>query len=262
MKLRRIELIVLTVIYIVVSLIIYRQTSSYEDKIWPFQVISATIFGTTLGFVFYIRPKLFGKGKTDIGIVASLLLFVITWTVLSFCFYKVQTYEKTLSDIFFESPSLPISLVTFLLLSVYEGTKAWVVFFWQKKETLGKRIAKEAFFSVFAGVLLFLISVQADRVVANVCLIGIPYGYCLYALHNYFLLNYLDSGKINKLSYGILSVITALICYIPFASFIIHQINNKWAGVVPLGVGISILIIPLTYILYFNQRNQFRQVVS
>lgn len=262
MKLPRIEFIVLTVIYIVSSLIIYRQTSYHEYGIWPFQAMSATVFGSVLGFVFYIRPKLFKKGKVDIGIVATLFLFVTTWTLLSLWYYKVQTYEKTLSDNFFESPSLPISLVTLLLLSIYEGIKAWVSFFWRKKETLRKRIAKEAFLSVCMGVLLFLVSVGANRVTANVCLISIPFGYCLYALHNYSLLNYLDSGKINKLSYGILSVITALICYIPFASFIMHQINNQWAGVVPLGIGISVLVIPLTYILYFNQKNQILQVAS
>src|SRR5690554_1806112 len=143
MKLRRIEFIVLTVIYIVASLIIYKQ-STYGDKVWPFQAMSAIVFGAVVGFVFYIRPKLFGKDKVDIGIVATLFLFVITWTLLSLCFYNVQTYEKTLSDNFFESPSLPISIVTFLLLFAYEGIKAWFIFFWQKKETLGKRIAKEA----------------------------------------------------------------------------------------------------------------------
>lgn len=261
MKLRRIEFIILTVIYVIASIITYKQTV-YEAAIWIFQAMPATVFIAVISFVFFIRPKFFGRDKVDIGIVSTLFLFVMTWTLLSFCFYKVQTQGKTLFDNYFDSPSLLISFVTFLLLFVYEGIKAWISFFWKKEETLTKRIAKEAFFSVCVGVLLFLVSVGANRVTANLCLISIPFGYCLYALHNYFLLNYLDSGKINKLSYGILSVITTFVCYIPFASFIMHQINNQWAGVVPLGVGISILVIPLTYILYFNQRNQLRQVVS
>src|SRR5690606_16314885 len=106
MKLRRIEFIVLTIVYICVSLIIYKQ-SSYEDKIWPFQAMAATVYGAVLSFVFYIRPRFFGKGKADIGIVVTLLLFVITWTLLSLCFYEVQAYEKSLADNFFESSSLP-----------------------------------------------------------------------------------------------------------------------------------------------------------
>lgn len=261
MKLRRIEFIVLTIIYIVASLITYKQ-STYEDKVLPFQAMSATVYGAVLAFVFYIRPKLFGRGKVDIGIVATLFLFIISWTLLSFCFYQVQTYEKTLSDNFFESPSLLISLAAFLLLFAYEGIKAWFTFFWKRGETLGTRIAKEAFFAMCAGILLFFVSIGANGKIANVCLVSIPYGYCLYALHNYFLLNYLDSNKINKLSYGIITIITTFICYIPFASFFMNLTDGKGDGVIILGIGVGILVISLTYIMYFNQRNQFRQVVS
>jgi len=260
MKLRRIEFIVLTVIYIIVSLIIYKQ-STFDDKVWVLQGMSAIVFIMVVSFVFYIRPKLFGKGKVDIGIVATLFLFVITWSLLSLCFYEIQTHKESVSHNFFESRAFPISLVTFLLLFAYEGIRAWFSFFWKQRGTFGARVAKESFISVGVGILLFCISAAADYKAAYVCLI-IPFAYCIYAMNNYLLLNYLDSGKINKISYSIIAIITALICYIPFASLFKPLTYNKGNEIILLGIGVSILIISLTYIIYFNHKNQFRQVVS
>ena len=264
MKIKRIEFAVFTCIYLFVSLLIYKQTSSYNpENIWLYQAVTAIVFTAVIIFVFYISPKLFRKQKIDIGIGATVLLFMLTWLALGICFYEIDNDRTNLIDVFFESIALPIILITFFSLFAYEGLKTCLFFVLKNKQVVRVGINKESIMFLFA-ILLYMYSRYIDYEIAVFFLVFIPFTYCLYALHNYLLLDHLEEKKLNKVWYVIISIITAILIFVPFAS-VLRKLSNKWGNdivLLLLGLLISILIIPLSYILYFNRKNQARQVVS
>ena len=265
MKIKRIELAVFTSVYVFISLLIYKQTSSYSaEHVWLYQAVTAIVFIAVLSFVFYISPKLFRKQKVDIAIGATVLLFIMTWLALGICFYEIDEYKKEMIDVFFESIALPISLIAFFLLFVYEGLKTWLFFVLKNKQTAGRTgINKESIMFLFA-ILLYMYSRYIDYEIAVFFLVFIPFTYSLYTLHNYLLVEFLEKKKLNMVWYVIISIITAILIFVLFAS-VLRKLSNKWGNdivLLLLGLLISILIIPLTYILYFNRKKQESQVVS
>jgi len=262
MNLRRIEFILITGIYLFLMLLIYTRTANEQSHAMFYQIIGLTIFLTTISFICYLRPYLFGRGKIDWGIGATILLFILSWSAITWCYSNININNNSWKDNFFDSPSFPVSLFTFLTLFAYEGIKTWFYYFSYKKETLIRKIAKEAFIVVISGALLTFISFGLSSYLAYLTL-AIPYGYCLYALQQYLLLEHLESGKLNRALYTIFTIISAILTYIPFASIIKiasgARLHNE---IILTGLLISIMIIPLTYILYFNQRKQSRQLVN
>lgn len=262
MKIKRIEFAVLTSVYLFISLLIYKQTSSYHpESVWLYQAITTIVFIAVLSFVFYISPKLFRKQKVDIAIGATVLLFMVTWFSLGLCFYEIDNNKEEWIDVFFESIALPISLIAFLSLFAYEGLKTGLFFVLKNKQAIRTGISKESVIFLLA-VLLFMNSKYIDEKVALLSLTFIPFGYSLYALHNYLLLEYLEKKKLNMVLYVIISIITAILILVPFVSLLKGMLYNADNELFLIGVCISILIIPLTYILYFNRKKQANQVLN
>lgn len=262
MNLKRIEFIILTSIYLFFMLVIYRHTTNEEPQVVFYQLIGLTIFLTTITFIYYVRPYLFGRGKIDWGIAATLLLFILSWTSLTWCHSNVNLSDKSWTDRFFDAPAFPIAIVTFISLFAYEGLKAWFFYFLKQKGTLASKIAKEALTVLIATAFLTTISFGLSNYLAYITL-AIPYGYCLYALQHYLLLEHLESGKLNRFLYAVFTIISAILTYIPFASMINIAAGTWFNGeIIFIGIVMSIIIIPVTYILYFNQRKQSRQLMS
>ncbi len=258
-KFQRIELIVFTSIYLFFMLLLYRRTSEGDNALF-FQSIGAIIFTSVVCFVYYISPRLFGRHKIDWGVGATLLLFIVSWGLLAWSFSNTNRHDGPWTDNLFDSPALPVALVMFLSLFAYEGIKAWISFFQKKEQTLLRKIAKEAFIVVAISVLLTFLSLGLSPKVAYICL-AIPYGYCVYALQYYQLLKHLESGKLNTPLYAIISIISAALLFIPFATMI-RLASHSWGNeIVVLGICMNAVIIPLTYLLYFNQRKQSLQMV-
>ncbi len=265
-KIKRIELFILAALYVFFFVVVLDNKKG-DPNLWIYE--SLLLFGTVIPvfFLHYIWPRYFEEGKIDWGVGLTLATFVLEWIVLSFGFYWAEENPSHGLDYYY-GPAFGFSFVSLLVLSGYVGLRYTLIrFLLNSKKSIGHRVMKEIGAAAAIGIAVFIIVVQIVPAIGTFSAMAIPYAYCLYALHTYWVLPYAEKNKLNKTTLGALSLLVGLVCLVVFSSgmeLLLQVARGRYASFDGLqivgGLFISGAIIPLTYVLYFGQRKQRKEV--
>ncbi|WP_167554323.1 MULTISPECIES: sensor histidine kinase [unclassified Sphingobacterium] len=130
-----------------------------------------------------------------------------------------------------------------------------------QKQAFIRKLITEIFLVVGLSFLISLYMFTQSRDF-GVLSMYIPYAYFLYAINTYYLLRMYHHGKINKTEYGLLAFFTALAGMAPFILFII-QVNGRYSQrMIPVGLVVALIVIPLSMYVYFRTKANKQQIAS
>ena len=268
MKLRRIESILATAIFIFILIVIYSNGilhGGIRTVAFGTMAYASVIYGTFMVFTQWITPAFFRKRKVEIGIALTLLLFFCTWSGLSVSVW-LREYHWRHDRIFLgnltRGEALGVSAAVFLISFVYEGIKRYIRYMQAQNKSLASRIAQESLVVLGAGALIFLLLLTANNNLAALWLCAVPYAYILFALNIYWLIPLCKKRRDQLGKYLLLAIPLSFVVFIPFGIFLENLIRSNGEAFFVVWFCVSLLVLPLSYYIYQRQKERIAQLVN
>lgn len=116
-----------------------------------------------------------------------------------------------------------------------------------------RRFITEFLFVIGMSIVFFVISLSIHRHLAILFLYA-PFGYLLYALNNFSLLELLVKKKITKVEYVLISILSAILIFIPFL-ILVQLIHGRYSDkIIFVGALFASVVILATYFYFFRYR--------
>ncbi len=266
MRLKRIEFILITGIFVFTLIFIWGNRTFLSDKnasVLFLMTYSAVIYVSVLISHFWILPSFILKRKMEAGLVFSLLLFLSTWIGLGWCVSKLEyslLQGNDWSRFLLHESSLGVTILVFLLLYVYEGTKRCIRYAKEKNRVLFAHIVTESLFvsgSIFF-VLLFLLS--SGSIFFALWIVASPYAYLLYALNTYWLIPLSHKKRFILAGYFSRALLLSVILFIPFGILLLTGLNAKI--VFPVWLFTTAVVLPISWLGYNLQKKRIEELVN
>ena len=267
MKLRRIESILTTAIFIFILIVIYSNGVPHESRrgLLSWLAYTSVIYGTFMVFTQWITPAFFIKRKIETGIALTLLLFFATWLGLAICIW-VQGYHSYRGNDFQHylphGQSLGGAAAVFLLMFSYEGIKRGIRYMQDQNKNLASRIAQESLVVLVAGALVFLLLLTTNNNLAALWLCAVPYAYILFALNTYWLIPLCKKRRDQLGKYLLLAIPLSFVVFIPFGIFLENLIRSDGEAFFVVWFCVSLLVLPLSYYIYQRQKERIAQLIN
>lgn len=266
MKLKRIEYLIATGVWIFCLIVLYSQKSRHVE----FEVISAkmgyasVIYAGFMAFNGWVCYHYFRHKKTEAGIGLSLLLFFVMWMGLTTCGWLMQRSNETRlwPSFILEGLTLGVSLTSFACFILYEAIKAGVTYLWHQQGTIASRIAKEFLIVLVVGIPIFLLLMLVSPDGAFLWILSTPYAYLVFALNTYWLLPKADSVHQQKLLYGLLGIAGSFLLFIPFGVLFLHFTSSAGFIYFSTWFCINLIIVPLAYYVHSDQQATIAQLIN
>ncbi len=268
MKLRRIESILATAIFIFILVIIYSNGAPHESRraLLSWLAYTGIIYSTVIVFTQWISPAFFIKRKIETGIALTLLLFFITWLGLAICVWS-HGYNSHRGNDFWQylthGESLGGAVVVFLLMFAYEGIKRGIRYMQAQNRSLASHVVQESLVILGAGLLIFLLLLTINDDLAALWLVSVPYAYLLFALNTYWLIPRLyEKHRYEFSKYLLLVIPFSFVVFIPFGIFFLSITKSDGLVFFVTWFCITLVILPLSHYIYQRQKERITQLVN
>ncbi len=267
MKLRRIESILATAIFIFILILFYSNGMAHQTKraLVSWVGYATVIYGAFMVFTQWISPAFFIKRKVEAGIALTLLLFFATWLGLAICIW-IQGYHPYRGNDFWHylphGQSLGGAALALVLTIVYELIKRSIRYIQLQNNNLASRITQESLVVLGAGVLVFLLSLSINYILAFVWLCAVIYGYILFALNTYWLIPWSKNRGDRLGKYLLLAIPLSFITYLPFGIFLEKLTRSDGEAFVVTWFCVALLTLPLSHYIYQRQKERIAQLIN
>lgn len=262
MKLRNIEIILATAIFLIALTVIYSNGAAYYNE--PTRMhseigIATMIYAAYMGFCMWIVPTYFQQYLIELGLILTLSLFFLVWMGLAGCLWLV--YPKDLFTKFL-GDGFGITAVVFLFCFAYEGVKRFFRYLKDKRVELVDQILKECLIVFGAGILIFFLLLTLNQDLAAFWLCAVPFSYILFACNAYWLAPRSEKKQSEPITYLLLVVFVSFVLFIPFGILLLRLTLMAGAVYFVTWAGLTIVILPLSYYFFHGQKERIAQLVN
>lgn len=262
MKSRWIEFFIVTSIYLFLFITTAHDVKDKDEQL-AYQFHLLTAYGMVSFYLLYIYPIFFRK-KMLKWILSVIIIFFID----AFLHFIVQQWYPLPAHQM--APSFALSGMLCLGLLIYTAIKtvAESLNTIANHQSLFAKTLKESLI-IWAIAIAILIPVfQVHDYIAVLTAFSIPFCYTLFAIHNYYLLPYLEKNQTPKAIHIVLSVLINLVCIVLFSSFMEMTIkifsytrHTSFNGFnILFCFLLGIMLTPVIYIFYNHQHKQQKRI--
>lgn len=266
MKLRRIESILATAIFIFILIVVYSNGTTHESRrtLVSWMAYASVIYGALMVFTQWISPFFFIKRRVEAGIGLTLLLFFALWGALAACLW-VRGFHSHGGDTYWqyliEAPSLGIAGAVFLALFAYEGIKRGIRYMQAQNANLASRIVQEGLVVLGAGLLVFVFLLSTSQSLAVLWLISVPYAYTLFALNTYWLIPYSEKRGEHWAKSLLRTVPLSLVAFLPFG-LLLFSVSGHGELAFISWFWVTLVVLPFSHYIYQRQKERIAQLVD
>ncbi len=130
----------------------------------------------------------------------------------------------------------------------------------KEKTPILRKFLMEFLLVILITCVLFFFSFPFHRHL-GILFIYIPFGYLIYAINNYYLLERIYKQKISDVEYLLLVMLASIVIFLPFGSFV-KVVHGRYSDkILILGAIVTVIIVPLTYYYFFRFKKN-KQTIS
>ncbi|GAA4791960.1 hypothetical protein GCM10023231_19870 [Olivibacter ginsenosidimutans] len=287
MKLRRIEAIAATAIYLFIITMVYgQQMKNWEEKTSFFLMKPFNEQGVSFSFytnhlipviiyfsLYYIAfllvnnwiipTYLLKEKRYEKGLIISLITLFALWVSFAYCEWAQNRYERhTLWSYLGNGKTYGSVFIIMITLTVYSLLKYGVIYLLRQKGNLTSRIVRESLIAaaIIAAIALLLMTVRPFF--AIFWLIISLYTFLVYCLDIYLLLPYCTRRNYPLTNYLFIRIPLSLILYIPFGLLFALPAGINFGGFLVIWLCLNILLIPTVRHIYKRQIGHLAKLLN
>jgi len=287
MKLRRIEAIVATAIYLFIATMMYgQQTKNWENKsayfwakpfteqgmsfsfylnhLWPLMLFISLFYLAFLAFNNWIVPKYIIKEKQyEKGLIISLITLFVLWLGFAYCEWLENAYERhTIWSYFNEEHAILPVFFIILIMTCYTLLKGGIGYLLKQKGNLTSRIIRESLIAALIILLVCGLLMAVKPLFAAFWLLMSIYAFLMYCIDVYKLLPMYTRLHYSLKTYLYIRIPLSLLIYIPFGLPFAIPVGANFAIFIITWICLNILLIPLAQYMYKQQIGSIAKLLN
>jgi len=287
MKLKRIEAIVATAIYVVITMTIYgQQTKNWENQsahflakpfaeqgmsfsfylnhLWPLMLFIGLFYMAFLVLNNWIVSRYFVEEKQyEKGLILSLAALFVLWFGFAYCEWLRHTYEHYAVWSYFNEGMVlgpMLSIMAFII--CYSLLKSGILYLLKPKGNLTSRVARESLIAAVVILAVFTLLMTIKPLAALFWLTMSVYCFLMYCIDIYKLLPHCTRMKSSLKTYLWVRIPLSFVIFIPFGLFFVLPSNTRFAAFFVIWLCLNILLIPLVRYIYKQQMGHIAKLLN